>query len=426
MRILKFLFLSVLFMGLYSCSSSDSDGDGGSNISSITITASTATQIVGQPITFVVTTDAGTDVTATSTISAGNNVISNATFASTAVGQFVVEAKYSGKSATVSVTFIDEPPTSIILTANSLAQSTGDETAFTVKTNTGINVTSTAVVKVNGTPVNGAVFTSNTPGSFEAVATFENFTSPAITVVYTPSINFTKRVLIEDYTGTWCQYCPRVSQGIDLVMAQTTYAVPVAIHRGSGGADPYHFSAASTLESLIGLQGYPDARLNRLTEWGYPEPNNVSQVIALTEGAAPKLGLAMTAMVSGGTVSLTVKTKFGKTFTGAKLVVYALENGLLYNQTNSTAYYGGVNPLTNFEHNHVLRATYTNILGDEIPASESVYDNTYTKTYSVPVPANVANAANMEFVAFIVGADKRAINVRKAVSGDNQSFEIVD
>lgn len=411
-------------MGLYSCSSSDDNGDGGSTVSSITITASTATQVVGQPITFIVKTDKGEDVTASSTISAGNNVITNATFASAAVGTFVVEAKYSGKSATVSVNFIDEPPTSIILTANSLAQSTGDETVFTVKTNTGINVTSAAVVKVNGTAVNGGVFTSNTAGSFQAVATFENFTSTTITVVYSQAINFTKRVLIEDYTGTWCQFCPRVSQGIDLVMAQTSYAVPVAIHRGS--SDPYNFVAASALESLIGLQGYPDARLNRLTEWAYPEPNNVSQVIALTQGSAPKLGLAMTATVSGGNVNLTVKTKFGKTITGAKIVVYALENGLMYNQTNSTAYFGGVNPLVNFEHNHVLRATYTNILGDDIPASESVYDNTYTKTYSVPVPSNVTNASKMEFVAFIVGADKRAINVRKAVSGDNQSFEIVN
>lgn len=410
-------------MGLYSCSSSDEDG-GGSSVSSITITASTATQIVGQPITFVVKTDAGDDVTATSTISAGNTVITNATFASAAVGTFVVEAKYSGKSATVSVNFIDEPPTSIVLTANSLAQSTGDETAFTVKTNTGINVTSTAEVKVNGTVVNGGVFTSNTAGNFEAIATFGGFTSSAITVVYSQSINFAKRVLIEDYTGTWCQFCPRVSRGIELVKEQTDFVVPVAIHRG--GSDPYNFSAASALESLIGLQGYPDARLNRLTEWAYPEPNNVGQVVALTQGAAPKLGLAMTASISGGNVSLTVKAKFGKTVTGTKLVVYALENGLLYNQTNSTAYYGGVNPIVNFKHDHVLRATYTNILGDDIPAAESVYNNTYTKTFSVPVPANVTNTSNMEFVAFIVGADKRAINVRKAVSGDNQSFEIVD
>ena len=425
MKFLKFLFLSVFFVALYSCSSSDNNGDGGGTTTteSITITASTATQVVGQPITFVIKNDKDQDVTTASTISVGNTVLTDATYTSATVGEYTVKAKYSGKSAAVNVTFINEPPTSIILTANATSQSVGDETTFTVKTNTGINVTSAAVITVAGTPITGANFTSNTPGTFNAVATFETFTSQALTITYTPAIKFAKRVLIEDYTGTWCGYCPRVAYGIDLVMQQTDYAVPVAIHRGQ---DPYNFAAAGVLENLIGLTGYPDARLNRLTKWSGNEPNNTAQVIALTQGTAPKVGLAMTATVSGGNVNLTVKTKFGTTLTGAKLVVYALENGLIYNQVNYTSYYGGGSTIANFVHNHVLRATYTNILGDDIPASESVYDNTYTKTYSVPVAASVANAANMEFVAFIVGADKKAINVRKAASGDNQTFEIVE
>ncbi|WP_432671418.1 Omp28-related outer membrane protein [Flavobacterium sp. SM2513] len=421
MRIFKFLFLSVLFVGLYSCSSSDDNGSAGS--ASISITPSTSTQIIGEPITFTVKTDADEDVTATSNITSGSTILQNATLNSYTVGNFVVKATYGGKSASVTVTFTDAPPTSIILLANSTNLSQGDKTTFTVKTNTGINITQSAVIKVDGNPITGGEFTSNVPGSFNAIATFENFTSETVTIVYNPAINFRKRVLIEDYTGTWCGYCPRVAQGIDLVMAQTEYAVPVAIHRGQ---DPYNFAGASVLESLIGLQGYPDARLNRLTAWAYPEPSNVSQVISYTEGTAPKLGLAMTANVSGGNVSLTVKTKFGKTMTGVKLVVYALENGLIYNQTNYTSYYGGGSTIVGFTHNHVLKATYTNILGDEIPSSESVYDNTYTKTYSFPVPTNVSNSANMEFVAFVVGADKKAINVRKAVSGDDQSFEIIE
>ena len=348
MKILKFLFLSVLFVALYSCSSSE-DGGGTPTVESITITPSIETQTLGSAITFVVKTDTNDDVTASSTISVGNDVLSGGSFTTSTVGTYTVTANYSGKTATTTVNFVDGPSTS-----------------------------------------------------------------------------FTKRVLIEDYTGTWCGYCPRVAEGIDLVMDQTEFAVPVAIHRGSQGSDPYHFAGANALESMIGLTGYPDARLNRLTEWSYPEPSNVSQVISFTQGTAPKVGLAMTATVSGGNVTLTVNAMFGKTMTGTKLVVYALENGLIYNQVNYTEYYGGGSTIVGFEHNHVLRATLTNILGDEIPATESVFDNTYTKTYSIPVPSNVANAANMEFVAFVVGSDKKAINVRKAVSGDDQELEIIE
>lgn len=346
MKFLKLLFLSLFFLGIYSCSSNEDNGNGGPVVNSITITPSVDSQSVGSAITFVVKTDANVDVTTSSTISAGNITVTGGIFTSSTVGSYTVTANYSGKSATTTVSFVEDQSTT-----------------------------------------------------------------------------FTKRVLIEDYTGTWCGYCPRVSEGIELVMAQTEYAVPVAIHRGN---DPYNFSGASVLENLIGLQGYPDARLNRLTEWTYPEPNNVGQVVEHTQGTLPTLGLAMTANVSGGNVNLTVKTKFGKTMTGAKLIVYVLENGLIYNQTNYTSYYGGSSTIVGFEHNHVLRATYTNILGDEIPATQSVFDNIYTKTYSVAVPANVTNASNIEFVAFVVGTDKRAINVRKAVSGDNQTFEIVE
>ncbi|CAM4121287.1 Omp28-related outer membrane protein [Flavobacterium antarcticum] len=353
MKILKFLFLSIFFVALYSCSSSEDNGGPAVEVTSITITPSMATQTVGVPTTFTVKTEANLDVTATSVISVVgvNAPLTNASFSPNAAGIYTVKANYSGKTASTTVTYVDGPSTS-----------------------------------------------------------------------------FVKRVLIEDYTGTWCGFCPRVAQGIDLVMSQTDYAVPVAIHRSGGGAqtDPYHFAAASPLLSLIGLTGYPDARLNRITKWSGDEATNSGQVISFTQGTAPKVGLAMKATVANGTVNLTVKTQFGKNMTGTKLVVYALENGLIYDQVNYTSHYGGGSTIVGFQHNHVLRATYTNILGDEIPAGESVYENTYTKTYSLPVPANVTNASKMEFVAFVVGSDNKAMNVRKAVSGDDQTFEIVE
>lgn len=232
--------------------------------------------------------------------------------------------------------------------------------------------------------------------------------------------NFQKRVLIEDYTGTWCGWCPRVAFGIEIVEGATDKAVVVAIHR----QDEYNFNAG-VLEDQIGLQGYPTAMLDRTIEWGYPEPNNVVQAVNLTTNNA-RLGLAMKSTVTGGNISLEVKTKFGDDIAGAKLVVYVLENGLVSDQENYTTYYEGVDVLTDFTHNHVLRAAATNLLGDDFAATESVEGNEVTKTFSIPVPANVANAANLEFVAFVVGADKKAINARKAAPGDDQTFETVE
>lgn len=418
MKIFKLLFLSILFIGLNSCSSSDDSGENTGGVTSITLTPSTTTQLVGDDITFVVTTDTGEDVTLSTALVAGAAPISNATFTTQTAGDVVITATYQGLTATTTVTFTDIPTTSIILSANMTSQAAGDNITFTVLTNTGINVTSTATITAGATTINNGVFTAPV-GTYEVTATYLEFTSETVTVTFTPSIRFTKRVLIEDYTGTWCGYCPRVSYGIELVNEATDKAVVAAIHRGN---DPYDFNA-SVLENMIDLSGYPTAMLNRTTDWTYPEPSNVSQIVNLAAQTPPTVGLAMTSTVSGGNINLEVKTKFGTNLNGAKLVVYILENGLIYDQVNYTSYYGGGSTIPNFVHEHVLRACLTNLLGDAFTNTEAVYGNEVTKTFNIPVPANVSNASNIEFVAFVVGADNKAINVRKAVSGDNQSFE---
>jgi len=65
---------------------------------------------------------------------------------------------------------------------------------------------------------------------------------------------------------------------------------------------------------------------------------------------------------------------------------------------------------------------FTNILGDDITGTTTT-GQTITKNFSVPVPSNVSNVANMRFVAFVIGFDEKAINVRATTPGENQSFE---
>ena len=55
----------------------------------------------------------------------------------------------------------------------------------------------------------------------------------------------------------------------------------------------------------------------------------------------------------------------------------------IFNQTNYTSYYGGGSVISNFEHNHVLRASLTSLLGNQIPSSELLANNVYeTNFYS--------------------------------------------
>ena len=323
---------------------------------------------------------------------------------------------------------------SIILTADSSVKKFGETITFTVTNSQGDDLTEDAVFYVDGIEIDGNTYTSAEVGSHVVTAAYFDVESAPLQISFHDGtiINFRKKLLIEDYTGTWCGYCPRVAYAIELVRDLTQDVVPVAIHRASSEPssliyDPYNFAEAEGLEvSLGGSGGYPKGYLNRNIRWTSLEPDHIDQAVALTQGENPRLGLAMTAAVAEGNISLDVNVMFGKEFTNElKLVVYVLENGLIYDQYNYTSYYGGLDVLEGFEHNHTLRATLTPILGESINSTETVFENVYTKTFNVPVPANMENAENIEFVAFIVDETGRAVNVRAAHAGEDQEFELL-
>lgn len=242
--------------------------------------------------------------------------------------------------------------------------------------------------------------------------------------VLAPAVSgyFKKNVLIEDYTGTWCGNCTRVSHAIDLVNAKTDKTVVVAIHTGN---DPYNFVGIAPLKNLIlpnTQLALPVSRLNRMIIWTVPETINVKQAVDLT-GNNSGLGLAMNSKIENGTLKLDVKINFAQAdYSNLKLVVYLLEDKLIYEQKNYTDYYNAVTPIPNFEHNHVLRNSLTNILGDSILENIAV-NQVITKNFNLPVPSNIAIQKNISFVAFVIGQDNKAINVRASKINENQVFQ---
>jgi thiol-disulfide isomerase/thioredoxin len=340
----------------------------------------------------------------------------------------VVILLFSCISCSSDYTILD-PVESISLTADSSVKVIGETITFSVTTNGGNNITDEAKIFVNDSEIDGNSIIGSATGELIVKAVYLGVQSAPLTVRFHDGseTNFVKRVLIEDYTGTWCGNCPRVNHAVELAYAQTDKIVTVGIHRSSSNPadanyDPYNYDT-SELEAIVNISGYPRALLNRMTRWTPLEQNNITQVINLTQGENPKLGLAMDASITGNTINLETKVKFSKDFTNLKLVVYVLENGLIYDQVNYTNFYTGPGTISNFEHNHVLRACLTPLLGEAIANTNTTVGQTYTKSFSVPVPSNIANVSNIEFVAFMVDENNKAVNVRKASPGDNQDFE---
>lgn len=231
---------------------------------------------------------------------------------------------------------------------------------------------------------------------------------------------FLKNVLIEDYTGTWCQYCPRVLFGLDKVEEEHLDAYPVSIHIANNpNTDPYIFPA-SALQQAMGVSGLPTAMLNRNILWdNETTTTEVKNLIKLNSD----LGIALNSIVTASNINLDVNIKFAENFSGLKLIVYVLEDGLIANQTNATSFFDGVNPIPNYEHSHVLRSCLTDLVNG-IALSGTNNGATITQNFTIPVPTNIANVDNISFVAFVIDATGRVINVRGTVPNINQDFQV--
>lgn len=424
---MKKILLVIAFLSTLIYTSCSSDENGGSS-TTVTISSDYASRYVNELITFTATDGDGNNVTSEAVFYVNNTAIIGNTYTSSVIGSFAVKATFNGvTSSNLNVSFSASPAplTSITISSNKTSADIGETINFNTIGNNGYNLTANSLFFVNGTQLAQNTYVPTASGVISVYSTHTTqggttLTSQTIQITVNNSINFNKRVLIEDFTGTWCGYCPRVAYAIEQVNTQTTDATVVAIHRGN---DPYDFSGASALESQIGLTGYPTAMLNRTTEWSYPEPSYVSQAVNLTTGTNPKIGLAMVTSTSGNTSNIEVKVKFGKDFTNLKLVVYALEDNLIYNQTNYTTYYGGTSTISNFEHDHVLRAVLSSSILGEVVTGSTNFNDEFSKTFSYTIPSNV-NANNVRFVAFIIDSSNKALNSREAGPNVNQSFEI--
>lgn len=417
---IRFFFLLFITLLTFSCGGdSDSPSTLIADISSIKITASTSEVEIGQAITFTVTGNEGTNVTTRAKIFINGVEIGQKSFTPLEKGNITVSATYSSLSSnSLIIKVAPKPVTFITVKSDNNWVDLNHKFKFQVLDSNEEDVTGQAKLFINNTEIEGSNFQPNSYGTYTLVAKYEDFTSESLTIEAKQyATSFTRKVLIEDFTGTWCGWCPRVSYGIEQVEKQTDKAVITAIHRGS---DPYHFG-----ESNIGdldENSYPTAKLNRKTPWDYPEPSNVDQVLNFTN-LSSDLGLGISSEIVGNKINLEINIGFLKSFQNLKFVVYLVEDRLYFNQTNYTNYYNGAATLVNFEHNNVLRKVVTNLFGDTIPQEYMTTNGVFTKSFNIDIPVIINDTNALKLVAFVVDSSGKVINVQKANINTYKNFD---
>ena len=325
----------------------------------------------------------------------------------------------------------------VTLSANTVEYNNFDYVAISVKDKNGNDITSSCSILLNNTTAINNKYVPAGLGSFQIKARKGNQPSEVETLTVVPKTNspFTQKLLVEDVTGAWCGYCPRVAFQLEEYKSTHPNCISTAIH-GGGGGDPFKFQYYTNFNTQFNIAGYPTAILNRKSEW--TEEN--AELDALLSNWAP-LGLSINSAVSGSNVTGSVKVKFNvNTEKAMKIVIALVENGLVYPQTNyyspqygATPYlYGGVSPINDFVHNGVVRKTSTNLFGDVIPVTSQTKNNEYVVPFTMSLSGNTSGGtftaipANCAIVAYVVDGstlNKGAYNVQYAAVGSVKNYD---
>jgi hypothetical protein len=311
-----------------------------------------------------------------------------------------------------------------------------DFITISVKDQNGKDITTTSELYANGNYISPK-FTPNGTGTYYITA--KKGTIPSDTkqcnATAAPASPFSQKILLEDCTGAWCGYCPRVAYSLDNYKATQPNCIVLGIF-GGGSTDPYKYQYYTSFNSSFGVTGYPSAILNRKKTW----TESTSELNGELNKWAP-LGLSIESTLGATSVTGKVKVKFNVTTDQPmKIVIALVENGLVYPQVNyyspsggaSPHLYGGANPITGFTHNNVLRRAATDIFGDAIPATVQAKNNVWEMPFSIPLAGNTASGtytavgANCAIVAFVIdgsGAKKGTYNVQYAPVGTVKSFD---
>jgi thiol-disulfide isomerase/thioredoxin len=316
---------------------------------------------------------------------------------------------------------LSEETPSISITSDKSTLEVGETITFTVVDSEDVNITSQSVILIDGNSISGSTFVPLQAKTYEATSSYESLVSNKIDFTATLPSSFSKKAVVEDFTGTWCGYCPRLSYAASLVEEQTDKVFVVGVHNRDQMANSF----GSALEGEFSISGFPTAYIDRANKWQGNQPSNIEQALNAAEGTV-NVGLAIESSLTGSVLDFKVYQGFLENMTDVKLVVYVLEDGILANQINYTSYYGGVgssgvSTIVDFEHNGVLRYAATDVMGDPTTSTAGVHEKSYSvdlSSYDVLVPENTGVLAML-----VDDSGKVLYNAQYVIAGQNQDFD---
>lgn len=225
-----------------------------------------------------------------------------------------------------------------------------------------------------------------------------------------------KGVVLEEYTGLNCPYCPQGHTAAQAILTANPNKVSIiAIHEGgfaspSSGQPDFRTIFGTSLAAQTRLEGYPSATVNR----HFFSDLSTGGGTALSRGDWAAASNQIMAQESY--VNLGVSSDFNDLTRELTVTVEAYYTGNLpfgvssnfiqvaLIESNIIAYQAGGS--SNYNHKHMLRYLITGQWGDEI--TDVAYGSLITRTYVYTVPVGWV-ATNCDVVAYITETRQEVI-----------------
>lgn len=248
------------------------------------------------------------------------------------------------------------------------------------------------------------------------IGAFLAFGAMAQTFVSTTPAN--KNVVLEEYTGTNCTYCPDGhKRANEFAAANPGRVVLINIHQGSfAGSNPnYKTVWGDALANQTGLQGYPSGTINRRVFTGTATALNRGEWAtdgAIVMNESSFVNVASVATIDTVTRIITVDVEVYYTGDANSKInmlnVALLQDSVLGSQVGASTYNPTqINSDGLYIHGHMLRHLFSNQFGDVLVGQGNVITSgtLFTKRYVYTLPENINNVPlvlkNLHIAAFV-------------------------
>ena len=230
-----------------------------------------------------------------------------------------------------------------------------------------------------------------------------------------------RNVVLEEFTGTNCPYCPdghRIANGIAAANPGRFWAINIHAGSFSPTSSPnYHTTDGDIIHNnyLPQISGYPCGMINRsgILGRGYWESrtnsylNQQSCVNVAAQGTLDFTARTLTLVVE---VYYTAASVESENFLSVAMVQNNIYGPQSSGSTNPDQYVGGTSS-TSYRHMHILRDMVSPVWGE--PITNTAAESFFTITYTYDIPENIKDLPvvmqDLEFIVWVAEKEKNNI-----------------